>query len=123
MKTLIMMGALAAGLVIAQSSHAQETTKGNVMTYGYGNQSCGMWVNARDEQKAGRVSPQAELMMAWVEGYISAYEDAESYRHTFKVTDSDGIEVAIDQYCHRHPTNTLRVAANTLFGELVLQAQ
>jgi hypothetical protein len=121
-KLTVAVAAVIASAGLIQVSHAQKAAPGQVMTYGIGNQSCGMWVNSRDEQKRGQPSAVADLMFSWVEGYVSAYQDAETNRHTFKVTDSDGLEVAIDQYCTRHPTNTLRLAAVTLVGELAVTA-
>ena len=81
---------------------------------GQGNVSCGSWLNDRKVDDA-----QASSKIAWVLGYVTAFNQYES-KPVGDVSGGKGTEeimVWIDNYCGQHPSDNLYRASAALVDE------
>jgi hypothetical protein len=93
-----------------QAAEAKDFAK--VLTYGVGQQSCGMWTQAR---KSGRTEELS--MTSWAMGYISG---ASSFGGgDLRATDTAGIRSYLDTYCAAHPLDAFVIANTALAAELM----
>jgi hypothetical protein len=87
------------------------------MIKGVGGHSCGRWLSDRqagDYQAIGALTKEA-----WVQGYITAYNEWAFQRPDVTAgTDADGIFAWIDNYCASHPLDTVAVAIRRLLVSL-----
>jgi hypothetical protein len=55
------------------------------------------------------------LFLAWVEGFLTG---TGGFNDEQRKTDTEGIQASMTTYCRAHPTDTIEVAASTLFVSL-----
>jgi hypothetical protein len=110
-RTLIMVAML---LLACTEAGAQQTRK-PVVIYGYGQSSCGAWLEAR----RGQTDPAYVGMGHWVLGFITAYNwhrpDGGDVLHG---SDIHGALAWIDQYCRNDSTANLATAMARLIRHL-----
>jgi hypothetical protein len=110
MKRSLVAAALLLVAVGAQCQKSTPTNKNdNVVVYGLGNASCGVWVAARKSGPA-----QVTSFLGWVDGYITASGVLGNMRRA----DGAGVNVFIDKFCNEHPTETMFRAASALTENL-----
>jgi hypothetical protein len=82
---------------------------------GVGTLSCEVWTKDR----ADRATEKHFINAAWVQGYLTAvnvFGDGAS--HIAKGVEDQDIMAWIDNYCAKHPADSLTVAAKALVDEL-----
>ncbi|UZE04695.1 hypothetical protein [Pseudomonas corrugata] len=85
------------------------------MNYGYGSLGCGKFIAATDEKRAG--FPQTtNLYMAWLSGFAS-YASAVSEADFFDGTDSDSVQLWLENYCRANPLKPFSMAASSFLLE------
>ena len=84
---------------------------GQFRTYGEGDlSSCGAWTAERKKE-----STKQQYFYAWVDGYISAYNNyTPGVFDIGKGTDSEGRDAWIDNYCAVHPLEAISTAVQDL---------
>ena len=110
--TLILLAILVALPVLCQARPNQE---GAYEVLGVGTLSCEVWTKDR----ADRASESHFIKGAWVQGYlttVNVFGDGAS--HIAEGIDDEGIMAWIDNYCAKHPADSLTVAAKALVDEL-----
>jgi len=82
---------------------------------GQGNVSCGSWLNGRKDE-----SPQASTRIAWVLGYVTAFNQygSKPKGDVSGGKDTEEIMAWIDNYCGQHPSDDLYRASAALVDEL-----
>jgi hypothetical protein len=109
---LIVLATLISLPVLCQARPNQE---GAYEVLGVGTLSCETW----SKDRADRASERHFIYGAWVQGYITAVNVfGEGASHLAKGIDDEGIMSWIDNYCSKHPTDSLTVAAKALVDEL-----
>jgi hypothetical protein len=81
-----------------------------VTTYGTGLQSCGAYLNDREQQNADEVA-----FVDWLSGYLSGVNATSS--HTNNILGNTNLKVAVDwlgNYCRAHPLTTVAEALGVL---------
>lgn len=104
---------MVAGLVSALSC---STAMGEAMTYGLGTTTCGLYVTAAEEARAGQ--PYGVLMyMSWFSGYATM-ASGQSNIDYFKGTDTKSVQLWLENYCRANPLSTFNAAAVSAMVEL-----
>jgi hypothetical protein len=109
------LGLLATLITLPIPCQARPNQEGAYEVLGVGTISCEGWTKDRADKSTDRNF----INGAWVQGYLTAvnvFGDGPS--HLAKGTDADGIMTWIDNYCARHPGDSLTVAAKALVNEL-----
>jgi hypothetical protein len=105
---------------------AGETRAEMVTVLGYGNKSCGAWIEARRASNAN-----ADIFQSWVAGFLSGANSVinsspavgiDTLKEASAQGDARGLWAWIDNYCQAHPLNSLATAADALGGELIHRA-
>jgi hypothetical protein len=86
------------------------STSGDYAIYGHGNSSCSAWSATQPG------TPARDLFLAWVQGFLTG---TGGFNDEQRKTDTEGIQASMTTYCHAHPTDTIEVAASTLFVSLI----
>lgn len=82
------------------------STKGDYAIYGHGNSLCSAWSAAQPG------TPARDLFLAWVQGFLTgtgAFDDEQ------RKTTTEGIQESMTTYCSAHSSDTIEIAASTLF--------
>lgn len=105
-------------LAITSLSLALSMSAASARTYtvlGFGTQSCGGWVQARQNASGTDV-----VFESWLLGFVSSFNDY-SWSESPNVaqgTDANGIFAFVDSYCMAHPLDDVATAAGKLIDEL-----
>lgn len=93
------------GVSAAPTARAVEVT-----TYGAGLESCGTYLDTREQQNANEVA-----FVDWLSGYLSgANETSKRMNDILGSPNLSGAIYWIGQYCHAHPSAPFSVAAHAL---------
>ena len=94
-----------------------EATLQTLRVFGAGNQSCGVWL-----QHTVNTDPRHLTLASWVDGYLSARNEALSVAgkpgDLGHASDNDSRDAWITKYCQSHPLDILFVPAKALVDEL-----
>lgn len=95
---------------------AQVATPSKTTILGFGNNSCGAWTVAKQEDGWSRIAYQS-----WLGGFISGVNlgGARAYGNLTDGTDMRGLTAWMDNYCAAHPLDAVGVAASNLAAELL----
>jgi hypothetical protein len=85
--------------------------EGKYRIYGYGTHACGQFVEAR---KKSHDAPYS----TWITGYLTAFNKQPSTFSILGTTALDETMEWVEQYCTKHPRETLAEAAEALVLEL-----
>jgi hypothetical protein len=105
---------------------AIETRAQSVTTLGFGNKSCGSWVEARRANNA-----TANIFEGWLAGFLSGSNSiiaanpalgVDILKEVSAQSDAQGLWAWIDNYCQIHPLNSVATAADALASELMRRA-
>jgi hypothetical protein len=105
---------------------AVETRARDVTVLGFGNKSCGSWIEARRSSNA-----TANSFEGWVAGFLSGSNSVIASNPALGIdilekvsaqSDAQGLWAWIDNYCQTHPLNSVATAADALGGELIRRA-
>jgi hypothetical protein len=103
-----------------------ETRARDVTILGFGNKSCGSWIEARRANSA-----IANNFEGWVAGFLSGSNSVLSSNPALGIdileqvsaqSDAQGLWAWIDNYCQSRPLNSVATAADALGGELIRRA-
>ena len=77
-----------------------------VLIYGWGHQSCGRWLEARDARNRDLQGNAAHAgLRQWISGYVSAYNTFIAPNgDIFSGTDDAAIMAVVDNVCRDNPT-------------------
>lgn len=103
--------AAAALLTLAQGSPT-------VAVLGVGNRSCGAWTNAAQIETVEAAFERREFT-GWLMGFLSGLNSTEELTGIAVAADGQGYTAWLDDYCARHPLDTVYKAAATLLNELI----
>jgi hypothetical protein len=104
---------LAVAVITAPLAFCSAAQADQFIIKGVGAHSCGRWV--LDRQAGDYRAMGALAKEAWVQGYITAYNEWAFQRPDVTAgTDSDGVFAWIDNYCASHPLDTVAVAIRRL---------
>jgi hypothetical protein len=92
---------------------ATPTRAAPYLVRGEGNSSCGSWVEARKSEMAWLP------MAAWMQGYITAYNEHVWTKSSDVAggADADGVAAWLDTFCQQNPLLNLNSAADVLILE------
>ena len=83
--------------------------------YGYGNDSCGTWINEHKVQ-----SEKSRYQEVWVLGFISGSGVIiQAFHKTQRMTDADAAFAYIDKYCNENPLEKISTASQDLVSKLL----
>ncbi len=93
---------------------------GTVNVLGYGNRSCGSWLQVRNIP-----SYDEAAQLSWVAGYLTGFNNYASGQsgNVSAGIDLDGQFAWIDAYCQAHPLDSLFQATGALVRELEKRAR
>lgn len=80
-----------------------------IVIIGTGQSSCGKWANAHETQK--------DMTVQWVAGYISGY-GSYGKKPINIFPDYETINLWVDVYCKRNPTDIILLSASALIQHL-----
>ena len=108
----IIRSILVVAVILGSQGHA---TASEVHVLGFGNNSCGTWLQNRGAQSYAEAA-----QLAWVTGYVTAFNNyAENQSGDISAgTDADGLFSWIDSYCRANPLDSLFRASAALIREL-----
>jgi len=101
----------AALLVLAQGSPT-------VTIVGIGNRSCGAWTNAAQIRTVEATFERREFS-GWLTGYLSGVNSTSELRGIASAEDAQGYLAWVDDYCAKHPLDTVYRAVASLVNELI----
>ena len=106
---------LLAGFLISGTVWAQMP---NYQTFSFGNESCGVWLSAKEDNLAAK--SKRVTLYAWIGGYLTAYSLWQE-RGSGPVSEAAGLAGAftwIDNYCRENPLKLVDDAALRLIFAL-----
>ncbi|MFC6301832.1 hypothetical protein GNF76_25530 [Pseudomonas sp. CCM 7893] len=86
------------------------------MSYGLGPTTCGLFVTAAEESRAGATAG-VHVYMTWLSGYATRASGQSSIDY-FKGTDTKSVQLWLDNYCRANPLKTFNDAAESALLEL-----
>ena len=94
---------------------AETVAQNTIYGYGYGNSSCGAWLEARRQN-----NPASVGMRNWVLGFLTAYNlyGSPGRGDVLHGTDAEGAWAWLDKHCRDNPTESLFNAAERLIKHL-----
>ena len=98
------------GLIVCEGAMAE------AMTYGLGTTTCGLFVTAAEEARAGQ-QYGIQAYMTWFSGYATM-ASGQSNIDYFKGTDTKSVQLWLENYCRVNPLNTFNAAAVSAMVEL-----
>jgi len=114
-------------LVLAASPLMTHAATGNLpVNYGYGTQTCGHYVSAREGYRKGSAGDRFEVLMylSWLDGFATAVS-AKQFQDVLKGKDSYAIALWLENYCKENPLDSFLMASSKLLtaltGKLPLQ--
>jgi hypothetical protein len=97
-------------LALIPVSASADTTEGEYNIQGYGNRSCGAYLEARKVR-----NPDALHYTTWLTGYMTALNQQMSDTYDLSgSTDVAGLMGWLDNWCHQHPTEYFAYASYAL---------
>lgn len=102
---------LAASPLMAQAADGRN--------YGYGAETCGHYVSAREGFRKGSARDRVEVLMylSWLDGFATAMSAKQS-KDVFKGKDSDAIARWLETYCRENPLDSFLIASSKLLTAL-----
>jgi hypothetical protein len=96
---------LTASPLIAQAAEGRK--------YGYGAETCGHYVSAREGFRQGSAKDRFEVLMylSWLDGFATAMSAKQS-KDVFKGKDFDAIAVWLETYCRENPLDSFLIASS-----------
>lgn len=121
MKTGLMAVALALVGMFSGVAGAETSGYENARVYGQGSITCGKFVEAVNQAKAGD-SVNLMLSMQWMAGNASAYS-LDNNVNLFKEQDLASVQLWLTNYCQANPLENFSMAVFMLFAELDKSSQ
>ncbi|HZZ30431.1 MAG TPA: HdeA/HdeB family chaperone [Phenylobacterium sp.] len=109
---------VAAGMAALICSPAAAASRGNYTALGAGTQTCAAWVQFRQRDPSA-----ANLVVSWVQGYLTASNDYLMQDGGVNSPDVTEIGAWLDGYCSTHPQSNIAYAAADLAAELLPHAK
>lgn len=102
---------LAASPLMAQAADGRN--------YGYGNQTCGHYVSAREGSRKGSSGDRVEVLMylSWFSGFATSISARRS-EDVLQGKDSDAIALWLENYCRENPLDSFLAASSKLLTAL-----
>lgn len=112
------MSLLAAVVAISLSAAPAAEESQQATIFGLGNNSCGKWTSAKLEGGWPRIAHHA-----WLSGFLSGInvQRRNSYSDLTDGRDMDGMSAWVDNYCAKHPLDTVAQAGDALIVELMIR--
>jgi hypothetical protein len=116
--TLLVLAIFIAGAI--------EASARDVTVLGFGNKSCGSWIEARRANNG-----TANNFEGWVAGFLSGSNSIIASNPALGIdilekasaqSDAQGLWAWIDNYCQTHSLNSVATAADALGSELIRRA-
>lgn len=119
MRTTLILFALMFALMLPSICQAD-----NKLLYGLGNNSCSKLIEAFSQQPHdisikidGTVWPsQSKAYLAWIQGYISAFNMYNEQGKNLVYTDDDGLAAWMKKYCSDNPLDSVLIATIELIS-------